>query len=430
MGPRWPAQHWRIGAICEPALIVRRLIRHRGQKRLETGAPSLSKDRARRSDIDMGQEMTFSDRAKGLLPKPLCAAALALLVGCAPIPELVGIDNPDVPVGSVEGATLKKVFIASTRQETEAAGALFSAARAPELGLASVQVSIPPTHEIGELERPSYLPPDPRTEFAVVDPVVYNGDRSFINAVNAELRKRPPGKRNVLFFVHGYNNTTSDAILRLAQFSHDTGFEGVPVLFDWASAASVTRYVYDLNSALIARPKIPEISQIMLNTQAEGIDIFAHSMGSFLTMEAIKDASLTGRFNRYGRLNSITLASPDIDMDLFRSQLSQINLTLDRFYVLLSEDDSALRFSRRLAGGVPRVGAADIDELSDLGVTAIDLSEVDNSKSGSHSKFAGSPEVVQLIGNGLNSANAIEGRARNRTLREMIGEVPITIAFE
>ena len=375
--------------------------------------------------------MTLSGRAGILSPKPFLAAALAVLVGCAPIPELVGIDNPEVPVGTVEGATLKQVFIASTRQETETAGAFYSAERSPELGLASVQVSIPPTHEVGALERPNYLPPDPRTEFAVVDPVVYGSDQAFLNALNAELLKRPRGKRKILFFVHGYNNTTSDAILRLAQFSHDTSFEGVPVLFDWASAASVTRYVYDLNSALIARPKVPEIAAILDRSVAEGYDIFAHSMGSFLAMEALKDAVLTGRFNKAKRLDSIALASPDIDMDLFRSQMAQIDKApLDKFYVLLSEDDGALRVSRRLAGGVPRLGAANIEELTNLGITAIDLTEVDDSKSGSHSKFAGSPEVVQLIGNGLNQANAIEGRARSRTLRELIGEVPITIAFD
>ena len=374
--------------------------------------------------------MTLLGRMTLFSPKMLMVCALAVLTSCAPLPELVGVDNPDVPVGSVEGATLKKVFITTTRQETEAVGAFFSAERAPDLGLASVQVSIPPTHQTGNLERPKRLPPDPRTEFAIVDPMVYDNDRAFINAVNAELRKRPQNERNILFFVHGYNNTTSDAVLRLAQFANDSGFKGVPVLFDWASAASVTRYVYDLNSALVARPMVPEISRILNQTEAKGFDIFAHSMGSFLTMEAMKDAVMSGRFNSYGKLNSIMLASPDIDMDLFRSQLSQIDLKLDRFYVLFSDDDSALRVSRRLAGGVPRVGASNIEELAALGVVAIDLSEVEDSRSGSHSKFAGSPEVVQLIGNGLNKTNSIADGSQRRQLRDFVSGAPITIAFD
>ncbi|WP_353049674.1 alpha/beta hydrolase [Falsiruegeria litorea] len=353
-----------------------------------------------------------------------------VLASCSPPPELIGVDNPNVPVASVESAIKRKVFLMTTREATETVGAFYSGQRAPELGLASVQVSIPPTHAVGELERPKRLPPDPRTEFAVVEPTIYANDEAFIASVNRELRKIPRGQRDILFFVHGYNNTTSDAVLRLAQFVEDSGFQGVPVLFDWASAANLTRYVYDLNSALIARPRLPEISAIMNRTNAEGYDIFAHSMGAFLTMEAMKDAVQTGRFNSANRLQTIILAAPDIDMDLFRSQLEQIDTKFDRFFVLLSEDDSALNISRRISGGVPRVGASNIDELAALGVIAIDLSKVSNSSSGSHSKFAGSPEVVQLIGKGLNNNSRFDRSQRATRLGEIIGGAPISIAFE
>lgn len=363
------------------------------------------------------------------LLKPAVFGVL-LLAACSAPPELIGIDNPGFPAASVENAKTHKIFIATTRQGTEAVGAFYSDLRAPDLGLASVQVSIPPTHVVGELERPKRLPPDPRTEFAVTDPTVYAADTAFIASINRELEKLPRGERDILFFVHGYNNTTSDAILRLAQFTEDSGFEGVPVLFDWASAASVSRYVYDLNSALIARPKIPQISSILSRTNADQYDVFAHSMGAFLTMEAIKDAVLSGEFDNANRLKSIILASPDIDIDLFRAQLEQIDGRIDRVAVLLSEDDSALRISRRIAGGVPRVGASDIDTLSKLGVLAIDLSEVDNSSSGSHSKFAGSPEIVQLIGSGLNRSKRFDRYQHGTQLDKLIAGMPVKIAFD
>lgn len=360
----------------------------------------------------------------------VAAIGLMILSACTRPPDLIGIDNPETPVSSVAEATQRKIFLASTREETETAGALFSEFRSRELGLASVQVSIPPNHVVGELERAKRLPPDPAREFAVIDPVIYDNEAAFIASLNRELAQFPRGKRDILFFVHGYNNTTSDAVLRLAQFAHDTNFEGVAVLFDWASAASVTRYVYDLNSALVAREKIPEISSIMLRSNANSVDIFAHSMGSLLTMEGMKDAALKGQLNATQRISSITLASPDIDMDLFRSQLRQIDIKLDKFFVLLSEDDSALKISRRIAGGVPRVGAADIDELAELGVIAIDLSEIDDSRSGSHNKFAGSPEVVQLIGNGLNDNRTFNRQERSRHLGDLLRGIPITVAFE
>ncbi|MFB9233925.1 alpha/beta hydrolase, partial [Pseudohalocynthiibacter aestuariivivens] len=271
------------------------------------------------------------------------------------------------------------------------------------------------------------LPPDPRTEFAVVDPVIYRSDAPFISEINRELATRPPGQRKVLIFVHGYNTTTSDAILRLTQFVEDTDYQGVPVLFTWASAARTPRYVYDLNSALVARGMVKEMAGIVNRTRAESADIFAHSMGAFLTMEGLVDAQQAGSLGRRTRIDHIMLAAPDIDIDLFRSQIALLPPAIrGKMFILVSKDDSALRLSRRIAGGVPRVGAADATELETLGVTVIDLSEISDSSSGSHNKFTGSPSVVQLIGAGLNSAGHF-GESSTPGLDQLLAGSPIRI---
>ena len=157
---------------------------------------------------------------------------------------------------------------------------------------------MPPTHVTGVLERPKRLPPDPRTEFTVVNPTVYGSEAAFIAEINRELSKRPPGNRAILIFIHGFNNTTSDATLRLAQFVEDTNFSGVPVLFTWASAAKGSEYVYDPNSALIARSQIGKLAAILNKTRAESVDIFAHSMGTFLTMEGLVKQQESGRLGK------------------------------------------------------------------------------------------------------------------------------------
>jgi esterase/lipase superfamily enzyme len=236
------------------------------------------------------------------------------------------------------------------------------------------------------------------------------------------------GQRRLLLFVHGYNNTASDAILRMAQFVEDTGFDGVPVLFTWASAASASRYVYDLNSALVARSRIPNVTGILARTGAESVEIFAHSMGSFLTMEGLVDGAQTGRLDRRAsRINHIVLASPDIDLDLFRTQLGELPPSIrEKMFLLVSADDGALRASRLIAGGVPRVGAADAEELEKLGVTVIDLSQIEDSSSGSHAKFAGSPEVVQLLGQGLNRVGRF-GDQNTPSLDQILAGAPIRI---
>jgi esterase/lipase superfamily enzyme len=351
----------------------------------------------------------------------------APLVACSRPPDLIGIDNPGFPAESLPAANQHRMFIATTREASEVVGAFFSGERAPELGLASVDVTIPPTHVPGNLERPMRLPPDPRREFAVIEPVVYRNDAAFVAAINRELATRPPGERSLLIFVHGFNNTTSDAILRLGQFVEDTGFQGVPVLFTWASAASATRYVYDLNSALIARVKLAEMADLLVGTHAESVDILAHSMGGFLTMEGLVEAQQRGVLGKRRPIDHIMLASPDIDIDLFKTQLAQLPPPItDRIYILVSADDGALRMSRRIAGGVPRVGAADTAQLEGLGVTVIDLSEISDSTSGSHSKFAGSPEVVRLIGLGLKRDDTLSDGPRP-VLGSLLGDLPIRI---
>ena len=137
------------------------------------------------------------------VPVLMCFCFAVLLAACARPPELVGIENPEVSLESQVGLKKHKIFMATTREATDVAGVFYSGERAPELGLASVDVTIPPTHEVGQLERPRRLPPDPGKEFTIIDPIVYSTDDSFVAALNQELSSRDPSQRTILFFVHG-----------------------------------------------------------------------------------------------------------------------------------------------------------------------------------------------------------------------------------
>lgn len=345
--------------------------------------------------------MSFARR----LATVLCLTGIAALAGCGHPPDLIGVDNVQSPAQEVPGAQRHRIFITTTRAPSPQEGVFYSGARSQELGLASVVVTVPPNHVQGKVERARTLPPNPRRQFAVVDPVTYAGEPGFLRALDAELARRAPEDRQILFFVHGYDVTMSDAVLRAGQFVQDSGFEGVPVVFSWASAGRRMRYVYDINSVLAARPMIEQASNILTRTEARGFDVFAHSMGSLLVMEVLVQSELSGTLNSSGKLDNIMLAAPDIDVDVFRSQLGQIRRRQGNIFVLASQDDFALHVSRRISGGVDRVGAADARELEGLGVTVIDLSQIHDSGSGAHRKFAGSPEVVRLIGHMLQKQN-------------------------
>ena len=167
----------------------------------------------------------------------LVTLALLVLVGCSRPPEIIGIDNPELRAEAEALSTRHRIFITSTRAPSDEPGALLSANRARTLGLASVDVLVPPTHVLGQLERPTRLPPDPSQHFMAVDPVTYDSDAAFIAGINRELATRPADERTVLLFIHGFNNTPTDSLLRVGQFVHDSNFQGVPVLLSWASAA-------------------------------------------------------------------------------------------------------------------------------------------------------------------------------------------------
>ncbi len=341
----------------------------------------------------------------------LCLAGIAVvltLTACGRPPEFIGIDNERVPAATVAEATRHKVFIATSRSPSSEPGQFYSRRRSDTLGLSSVVVSVPPTHQISKLERPKNLPPDPRRQFAVVDPVVYGSDSDFLASLNRELSKRAPSDRSILVFIHGYNNNLSDAVARMGQFVEDSGFSGVPVLFSWASFGSQWEYVYDVNSALLARVLMNDTADLLSRANANRIDVLAWSMGSLAIMEGIVYASATGRFDRADRLKNIILASPDIDLDLFRAQLKLAPQEIANIYVLASKGDRALGLSRWLAGGQTRLGQADLAELEGLGVSVIDLSDIDDVGSKNHGKFAKSPSIVQLIGRGLQKTDTLD----------------------
>ncbi len=149
-------------------------------------------------------------------------------------------------------------------------------------------------------------------------------------------------------------------------------------------------------------------------------------MGALLVTEVLVQSDLQGSLGSSGRLNNILFAAPDIDVDVFGSQLSQITNNPRNLYVLISESDPALGLSRRVAGGIDRVGAASAEELAGLGITVIDLSDIDDSRTGSHSKFAGSPEVVQLVGRTLKQHGYSERRT-NTIVLDALQLIPNTV---
>ncbi len=328
-------------------------------------------------------------------------AALAL-AGC-------GGTRSDVfaPVAQpVPGAKRVDMIVATTRDKAVNPGELFSGERGQRLSVAEVSLSIPPAavREVGEVQWPRNAPGDASREF-----VVLNTELLDAVSVRERLRKRlkEQGHGKVLLFVHGYNNRFADAVFRFGQIAHDAGAPAVPVLFTWPSRASALAYGYDKESATFSRDALElAIRAIAIEPSVKEIDILAHSMGNWVTLEALRQIAIRdGRLPP--KLKNVMTAAPDVDVDVFGMQIARMGHPRPRFTLFSSQDDKALAFSRRVQGGIDRLGQIDAtkeplrSQLAAQGVEVLDLTELKGADGFNHGKFAESPPVVQFIGKRL-----------------------------
>ena len=359
-------------------------------------------------------------------PSILATLAVAvLLAACATRPES-GFLSP-VAENAI-GATNHTLLIATTRERDERLGTFFNGERGRSLHYATLTVSIPPTHIPGKIEWALTPPGNPATNFVVRDEASLDGDKAFVQALNAQLATRPKGSRKVFVFTHGYNTLFAEGVYRFAQIVHDLKAPGVPVLFSWASRGKLAAYVYDNNSATAARDDLAHMLRLTLASNADQVNILAHSMGNWVTVEALRQIKISGDLQYAGKyaskIGDIFLAAPDIDVDVFKSEMRAFGKPRKPFYIVLSKDDKALGFSKFIAGGEGRVGAdSNIAELEALGATVIDLTDVKGDDPTNHDKFVQlatvAPELRAVLEQGISANDA--------TADEVASSLPSTL---
>ena len=302
------------------------------------------------------------------------------------------------------GAAEHELLVAATRERVKAGSAMFNGERTSGLDFADLSISVPPNHHTGDIEWPSPLPGDPKKQFVARSLAYVDGSEAFKARLAARVAALPKGRRSVAVIVHGFNNDFDEAVFRATQIVHDTGFDGVPVLFTWASRGSVFDYVYDRDSATIARDGLEDLLRIASESGVEDLYVFAHSMGTWATIEALRQAKIAGRGDFNDKLRTVVLAAPDIDVDVFKEEMRVIGRPKYPFVLFSSSDDHALWLSGLIAGEKPRLGAYTEDKkaIADLGVIVIDISATEANDSLAHNKFAVVlPQFVNRLGDRL-----------------------------
>ncbi len=313
-----------------------------------------------------------------------------------------GVMTPVALTAAMPKMSQVDMLVATTRQPSGDPRTLFNGERSPKPYLTDIAVSIPAKWDAGTVQWPQRLPPNPATDFAVtrvkqIDTVA-EGRAWFHQHIEGG---------HALVFIHGFNNKYEDSVFRLAQIVHDSGMQATPILFTWPSRAQLTGYEYDKESTNYSRTALEQSLRVLAADPAvRDITVLAHSMGTWLAMESLRQMGIRdGHVN--SKIHNVILASPDIDIQVFAKQYVEMGTPKPKFTIFVSQDDRALAASSFITGNVSRLGAIDPSKepyrsrLEKAGITAIDLTKVKTGDSLHHGKFAESPEIVQLIGQRL-----------------------------
>jgi esterase/lipase superfamily enzyme len=336
---------------------------------------------------------------------PILALFGLLALAIAGCGHVVGVLQP-VSV-KAPGTSRVDMLVVTTRAPSKDPRLLYTGQRDQNYSVDEISVSIPPdsARKVGEVQWPRRLPPNPEKDFTTVAVKRLPPEAT---AGRAWLHRNLPKNGKVLVFVHGFNNRYGDAVYRFAQIVHDSDADAAPILFTWPSAGRLFDYNYDRESTIYSRDGLETVLRFLAeDPQVSEITVLAHSMGTWLAMESLRQMAI--RDGRVApKIKNVILASPDIDVDVFGRQFQDLGDRHPKFTVFVSRDDRALAVSRFVAGNVNRLGQIDPEaepyrsEATKDGISFIDLTRL-KAPGGdlNHDKFASSPEIVRAIGTRL-----------------------------
>ena len=417
--------------------------------------------------------MIVQRRTKALL----LLVAIALLTGCASkprqlMPTPVIYQEPGAQAlfeqsSELFGSTdVDLLFITDRGAETNPEGILpYGEHRAKRIAFGSARVRIGPGISWDDLRRESRLaersrdmdlslgrvvefghfPDEPyevnRTTGGLVfrDEAVMDLHRLASDQLREELEQRVAAspRKEVVLYIHGFNETFATAAFTTAELCHFLGRESVCSFFTWPASSSgnfLTSYTATTESAQYAVGHLKKAIRLLATTPGvERVQLLAHSRGTALMLDALRELFLetiaAGQEPAKAlKIDNLVLFSPDIDVDVAGQAITAFVSDPDlisvwptgrlprsvngRLTIYSSPSDRALRVSRILFRSDSRVGnlrAEDVsqgmqDYLARLGNFDILVYEGKRTDAFGHSYFTTNPrvsaDVIALLRNG------------------------------
>jgi esterase/lipase superfamily enzyme len=352
---------------------------------------------------------------------------------------------------SLSKPILQPILYATDRAPSNPSGvnAFYSGMRNPErvLNFGTANVNVPRGHKLATLEIGSIwnfeAAPDPKKHWMLTN-VTQSTEAEFFQQIADSVQK----SRDILLYIHGYNVTFTDAVLRTAQLCRDLVFGGTVVLYSWTSQGNPISYFIDETNVGNTTERLREfVLAIAEIPNVRALHVIAHSMGNRAMIDALRilsDTRMPSQAMTSVPFANIVFAAPDVDAENFADKVKYIRALGRRLTLYASEFDSALLLSKKFHG-FQRAGqgGASIVLISDL--DTIDASQVDASLLG-HAYYGSNPKVVsdirKLIHEGASpSERGLRALSRNkyvyyvfpptvRTISQTLVRWAVTLAFD
>ncbi|WP_296436047.1 MULTISPECIES: alpha/beta hydrolase [unclassified Rhizobium] len=249
------------------------------------------------------------------------------------------------------------VFFGTNRIPVYTRGVLtgFNGNLDPNLSYGVCEVDVPEGHQIGSLGSPLWKRlvnrKDDRLKIETLIPL--NGELFWSLLRDTSLRMKI--KERPTIFVHGFNNSFEQAVIRSAQIGYDLGLGQGIGLFSWPSKGNLLSYNADEAAAEASKYALAEfIEQFVRHSTQGSANIIAHSMGCRCVLGAIEVlAAKQVPVEKY--LNQVILAAADVDSAIMPHVGIYAVKHSTRTTSYISDRDKALKISGWLHS-FPRIG--------------------------------------------------------------------------
>jgi esterase/lipase superfamily enzyme len=253
-------------------------------------------------------------------------------------------------------------------------------------------VSIPCHRQVGEVNRPqvilvSWREPQVGVDFVLRGQTHFTDRPAWLKAIGQDVAGSR--RKELLVYVHGFNNGFNNAAYRAAQLHADLGIDGATVFYDWASRASPLAYKDDrkVATSLEEADTLADVLADLRRTGATRVYLAAHSMGNRVTMLAL--ARLADRPEGKGvRFDELVLGSADIEKSEFEPLWRKAAPLTKHATLYASQHDTALALAKTFMNPEQRLGDASPAPLVFPALQTVDTSDV-HGEGIAHDDFAG-----------------------------------------